>query len=80
MEQKIRITKEFNFETGHALHGYDGLCKNVHGHKFKTNTPIIEACYHMKPLVVFLVINDFAVIIKNDKVVYNNLSLQKVHA
>ena len=32
---KIRITKEFTFETGHALYGYDGKCKNVHGHSYK---------------------------------------------
>jgi 6-pyruvoyltetrahydropterin/6-carboxytetrahydropterin synthase len=31
----IRITKKFNFETGHALYGYDGKCKNVHGHSYK---------------------------------------------
>lgn len=31
----IRITKQFNFETGHALYGYDGKCKNVHGHSYK---------------------------------------------
>ena len=30
----IRITKQFSFETGHALYGYDGKCKNVHGHRF----------------------------------------------
>ncbi len=32
---KIRITKHFTFETGHALYGYDGKCKNVHGHSYK---------------------------------------------
>ncbi|CAL2075372.1 6-carboxytetrahydropterin synthase [Tenacibaculum dicentrarchi] len=31
----IRITKQFTFETGHALYGYDGKCKNVHGHSYK---------------------------------------------
>lgn len=31
----IRITKQFSFETGHALYGYDGKCKNVHGHSYK---------------------------------------------
>ncbi|MGA0431350.1 MAG: 6-pyruvoyl trahydropterin synthase family protein [Flavobacteriaceae bacterium] len=31
----VRLTKEFTFETGHALYGYDGLCKNVHGHSYK---------------------------------------------
>ena len=31
----MRITKEFKFEMAHALHGYDGLCKNIHGHSYK---------------------------------------------
>lgn len=31
----IRITKEFSFETGHALYGYDGKCRNIHGHSYK---------------------------------------------
>ena len=30
----IRITKEFKFEMGHALMGYDGPCKNIHGHSY----------------------------------------------
>ncbi len=32
---KIRVTKIFDFETAHALHNYDGLCRNVHGHSYK---------------------------------------------
>ena len=44
----IRITKQFNFETGHALYGYDGKCKNIHGHSYKlsvtvTGRPITDA-------------------------------------
>ena len=35
MSQKIRITKQFKMEMAHALHGYDGLCKNIHGHSYK---------------------------------------------
>lgn len=31
----IRITKEFKFEMAHALPGYDGLCKNIHGHSYE---------------------------------------------
>lgn len=38
---KIRITKQFNFETGHALFGYDGKCKNVHGHSYKLSVTVI---------------------------------------
>ena len=37
----IRITKIFNFETGHALYGYDGKCKNVHGHSYKLSVTVI---------------------------------------
>ena len=35
MSQIIRITKQFKMEMAHALHGYDGLCKNIHGHSYK---------------------------------------------
>ena len=38
---KIRITKTFNFETGHALYGYDGKCKNIHGHSYKLFVTVI---------------------------------------
>lgn len=31
----IRITKIFNFESAHVLYGYDGKCKNLHGHSYK---------------------------------------------
>jgi len=30
----IRITKEFKFEMAHALKGYDGPCRNIHGHSY----------------------------------------------
>ncbi|MCM4154937.1 6-carboxytetrahydropterin synthase [Gramella sp. AN32] len=48
----IRITKQFSFETGHALYGYDGKCRNVHGHSYKLSvtvigTPITDA-HHVK--------------------------------
>lgn len=31
----IRLTKEFKFETAHALKDYDGRCRNLHGHSYK---------------------------------------------
>ena len=37
----IRITKQFNFETGHALYGYDGKCRNIHGHSYKLSVTVI---------------------------------------
>ena len=31
----IRLTKEFTFEAAHALEGYDGLCREIHGHSYR---------------------------------------------
>lgn len=31
---KIRVTKEFDFEAAHALDGYSGKCKDIHGHSY----------------------------------------------
>ena len=38
---KIRITKEFDFEMAHALWNYDGACKNIHGHSYKLFVTLI---------------------------------------
>lgn len=38
---RIRITKEFKFETAHALMGYDGLCKHIHGHSYELLVTVI---------------------------------------
>ncbi len=38
---KIRITKQFTFEAGHALFGYDGKCKNLHGHSYQLHVTVI---------------------------------------
>jgi 6-pyruvoyltetrahydropterin/6-carboxytetrahydropterin synthase len=41
MNNKVRVTKEFDFEMAHALWGYDGLCKNLHGHSYKLYVAVI---------------------------------------
>jgi len=38
---KVRVTKEFNFEIAHALWNYDGPCKNLHGHSYKLFVTVI---------------------------------------
>lgn len=53
----IRITKDFRFETGHALYGYDGKCKNIHGHNFKlsvtvTGSPITDKSHSKYGMVI----------------------------
>ncbi|MCD4773478.1 MAG: 6-carboxytetrahydropterin synthase [Bacteroidales bacterium] len=37
----LRLTKQFNFEMAHALEGYDGLCKNIHGHTYELFVTVI---------------------------------------
>ncbi len=37
---RIRLTKIFEFEAAHALHNYDGLCRNIHGHSYKLHVTI----------------------------------------
>ncbi|MEA2041051.1 MAG: 6-carboxytetrahydropterin synthase [Bacteroidota bacterium] len=37
----IRVSKQFNFESAHALWNYDGKCKNIHGHTYKLFVTII---------------------------------------
>ncbi|MFK7049860.1 MULTISPECIES: 6-carboxytetrahydropterin synthase [Flavobacterium] len=57
---KIRITKQFNFETGHALYGYDGKCKNVHGHSYKLSVTVIGSPITDKENVKYGMVIDFS--------------------
>jgi 6-pyruvoyltetrahydropterin/6-carboxytetrahydropterin synthase len=45
---RIQITKIFHFEMAHALEGYDGLCRNIHGHSYTlrvtvTGIPVVDS-------------------------------------
>jgi 6-pyruvoyltetrahydropterin/6-carboxytetrahydropterin synthase len=40
MKQIIRITKIFRFEMAHALSGYNGLCRHIHGHSYQLEVTI----------------------------------------
>lgn len=65
----IRITKQFYFETGHALHGYDGKCRNVHGHSYQLDvtvigTPISDFDHVKKGMVIDF--GDLKTIVKSE--------------
>ena len=54
---QISITKEFSFEAAHALRGYDGPCRNIHGHSYKlsvtvSGTPIADPGSSKKGMVM----------------------------
>ena len=38
---KIRLTKEFSFESAHALEGYAGACREIHGHSYRMFVTVI---------------------------------------
>src|SRR6478735_7033709 len=38
---KIRLSRIFRFETAHALLGYDGACRHIHGHSYKLVVTVI---------------------------------------
>ena len=56
----IRITKQFSFETGHALYGYDGKCRNVHGHSYKLSVTVIGSPIDDNSHVKFGMVIDFS--------------------
>jgi len=37
----IRITKQFDFEAAHALEGYYGKCKDIHGHSYHLKVTVL---------------------------------------
>jgi len=67
----IRITKLFTFETGHALYGYDGKCKNVHGHSYKLAVTVIGKPITEKGAIKLGMVIDFGDLkrIVNDEVI-----------
>jgi 6-pyruvoyltetrahydropterin/6-carboxytetrahydropterin synthase len=34
------LTKIFHFEAAHALNGYDGKCRNIHGHSYEMRVTV----------------------------------------
>jgi 6-pyruvoyltetrahydropterin/6-carboxytetrahydropterin synthase len=43
---KIRLTKEFDFETAHALDLYAGKCRDIHGHSYHLRVTVIGEPKH----------------------------------
>ena len=39
----LSVTKIFRFETAHAIHGYNGHCKNIHGHSYVLHVTVSRA-------------------------------------
>ncbi len=53
----IRLTKEFSFEAAHALDGYDGPCREIHGHSYRLfvtvkGVPLADASHPKQGMVM----------------------------
>ncbi len=89
----VRVTKIFRFEMAHALWGYDGLCKNIHGHSYVlkvtvSGTPIEDQGDKKLGMVIDFgdlksVVNKYIVdvfdhsMILNDKATVHNFTTMK---
>ncbi len=67
---KIRLTKIFHFDSGHALAGYNGKCRNVHGHSYKLEVTVIGEPISDQNHVKFGMVLDFGDL---KKIVKNNV-------
>jgi len=39
----LQVTKIFRFEMAHALHGYNGSCRHIHGHSYQLHVTVRSA-------------------------------------
>lgn len=46
----ITVTKIFRFEMGHAIDGYEGMCKYIHGHSYVLHVTVTTTGAGDKPL------------------------------
>lgn len=65
----VRLSKEFTFESAHALDGYDGKCVNIHGHSYQLivtvkGTPIKDENHVKQGMVMDF--SDLKVIVKSN--------------
>ncbi|MBK8846146.1 MAG: 6-carboxytetrahydropterin synthase [Bacteroidetes bacterium] len=77
MKQLVRVSKVFLMDVAHALYGYDGPCKNIHGHTYRLTVTVkgypLDEAYHPKLGMVV----DFSQI---KKIVFENILAHFDHA
>jgi 6-pyruvoyl-tetrahydropterin synthase len=77
----IRLTKEFTFEMAHALAGYDGLCREIHGHSYRLFVTVAGEPESDPTHPKYGMVMDFGVLKKivNDKItgVYDHALLMR---
>lgn len=43
----VRVTKEFSFDMAHALYGYPGACRHIHGHTYHLSVTLRGKVKHL---------------------------------
>lgn len=71
MKQKIRLTKQFSFESAHCLFNYDGKCMRLHGHSYKFFVTVIGVPEQSEDSPKLGMVMDFGVLkrIVNEEIV-----------
>ena len=64
----IVVTKIFRFEMAHAISGYNGKCRNIHGHSYELHVTVVAE----KQVEGFLPSPGFVIDFKDLKRIVNN--------
>ncbi|HMN33481.1 MAG: 6-carboxytetrahydropterin synthase [Chitinophagaceae bacterium] len=67
----ISVTKIFRFEMGHAIYGYEGMCKFIHGHSYVLHVSVKSVAENKEPIQQPGFVIDFKLLKKiiNEKVI-----------
>ncbi len=67
----ITVTKIFRFEMGHAIHGYEGMCKYIHGHSYVLHVSVKSLSENIEPIQSPGFVIDFKLLKKivNEKII-----------
>ena len=69
----LRLTKIFHFEMAHAINGYNGVCKNIHGHSYELYVTIsssINAIDYIPSPGFVIDFKEIKMIVKNNIIDY----------
>ena len=71
LQETVRVTKVFTIDMAHALFGYDGPCKNIHGHTYHLHVTVAGKINNTPNVPEQGLVIDFGVIkqITKDKVI-----------
>ena len=69
----LRLTKIFYFEMAHAIHGYKGACKHIHGHSYELHVSVCST----NTFTAFIPAPGFMIDFKEIKKLVNTAVIEK---